>query len=37
MWSSNESLAWIWITDVANAVPLMCVYLMLVLSESTQS
>jgi hypothetical protein len=33
MWSSNESLVWIWISGVANAIPLMCVYLVLVLSE----
>jgi len=33
VWSSNESLVWIWISGVANAIPLMCVYLMLVLLE----
>ncbi len=33
MWSSNESLVWIRISDVANAIPLMCVYLVLVLSK----
>ncbi len=30
---SNESLVWIWIGGVANAILLMCVYLVLVLSE----
>jgi len=35
--SSNESLVWIWINDVANAVPLMCVYLMFALLEASRA
>ncbi len=35
--SSNESLAWIWISDVTNVVPLMCVYLMFALSEASRA
>jgi hypothetical protein len=31
--SNNESLVWIWISGVVNAILLMCVYLVLVLSK----